>query len=100
MKEKILVIGASGLIGQELTYQLFKRDYNVRAGVNTRTIFPEIPRIQVKIDLLSQDNVRQVITSESPDMIINLAAVSSRERCEKERDVAYNLNVLGVKHLF
>lgn len=99
MKEKILIIGASGLIGQELTYQLFKRDYNVIAGVNTKAISSEIPIAQVKIDLLSQDNVKKIIISESPDVIINLAAMSSIQRCEKERDIAYNLNVLGVNHL-
>lgn len=77
MKEKILIIGASGLIGQELTHQLFKRDYNVTAGVNTKAASSEIPITQVKIDLLSQDNVKNVITFESPDVIANLVAMSS-----------------------
>jgi len=99
MKEKILVIGASGLIGQELIHQLSKIDYNVIAGVNTRTIYSEIPITQVKIDLLSQDNVKKIIISESPDVIINLAAISSMQKCEKERDIAYNLNVQGVNYL-
>jgi len=99
MKEKILIIGASGLIGQELTHQLFKRDYNVIIGINTRTIFPRVPKVEFKIDLLSYENVKEVITSESPDIIINLAAISSRERCEKEKDIAYKLNVRGVKYL-
>ena len=99
MKEKILVIGASGLIGQELTYQLLRRNYDVMAGVNTGIILPAIPRRQVKIDLLSESNVGEVITSESPDVIINLAAISSIQRCERERELSYNLNVLGVRNL-
>ncbi len=97
MKEKILVIGSSGLIGQELIYQLFNRDYNVVAGFNAIGI--SLPMTQVKIDLLSEDNTREIVTSESPGVIINLAAMSSIQKCERERENAYNLNVLGVRNL-
>jgi dTDP-4-dehydrorhamnose reductase len=99
MKERILVVGASGLIGQELTYQLFHKEYDVVAGINSQSILPKIPRRETRIDLLSEESVKKVISSESPDVIINLAAMSGIIKCEEKKGSAHDLNVMGVKYL-
>ena len=99
MREKIFVVGASGFIGQELVYQLINsRRYDIIAGINSQSILPKSKR-ERRIDLTIEDEVNDSIHSESPDIIINLAAMSTIWKCEENKDTAYRINVKGVEYL-
>jgi len=95
---KILVVGSSGFIGQELTYKLYHAGYGVVGGINSQEM-PSVPYKKVKIDILSRKSVEDAVTFEKPDIIVNLAAMSRIKECKEKPDLAYRLNVEGVEFL-
>jgi dTDP-4-dehydrorhamnose reductase len=46
-------------------------------------------------DVTNPFEVEQVIKSETPDVVLNLAAISDADECEKDEKKAWNVNVLG-----
>lgn len=97
MKEKILVVGATGLIGQSLVYKLNSEGYGVVAA--TKKGQNSLPIQKVKLDLTSQENIHEVIDHEKPDIIINASGLIGFEKCEADPGEAIRLNIKGVKYL-
>src|SRR5205807_10423937 len=52
-----------------------------------------------ELDIADQDRVEQVVGEYLPDAIINCAAMTNVDRCEREPEAAYAMNALGVRHL-
>lgn len=69
---KILILGSSGLLGSKIYYFLKKKKFNiVHNGLKKR-----------KLDITSLNNLR-IILNKKPDLIINCAAITNIEKCEK-----------------
>lgn len=87
----VLVIGASGLVGQAV----------VRAGVLAgHTVFGTSrwdPDPKRRVDLRDVASIRRAIveTARPPDVVIIAAAVSSVESCEANPAATYDVNVAG-----
>jgi dTDP-4-dehydrorhamnose reductase len=89
---KILVTGATGLLGATLVPQLERRGHAVmRHGHRAAA--------QFRADLRDPAQVAAMLARAAPDCIINLAALTDVDRCEREPDEAYQLNVAGLKNL-
>jgi len=92
-KQTIWIMGCGGMLGKAF-YNLLKDDYNVIAH-----------DIDVNEDWLTYGDIRDYNFCKTqaakimPDIIINLAALTSLEQCEKEPDNAYKTNTLGVEIL-
>ena len=97
MREKILVVGAAGLVGQSLVYILDANDYNVVGAINNPLV--NLPTRKVKLDISSPDEVDGVISSEKPDVIINVAGLIGFGKCEANPEEATKLNSEGVRYL-
>jgi dTDP-4-dehydrorhamnose reductase len=84
---KLLVLGAGGQVGHELTRLAWPSDYRVaafdRAGV----------------DITRQEMVTAAVDRERPDLVVNAAAYTAVDRAESEPDAAWAGNCAGPGHL-
>jgi dTDP-4-dehydrorhamnose reductase len=89
---KILVTGASGLLGCSLVPFLQARGHEV-------TRMGHFHSSDLNIDLTSYDQTARALDDVKPDVIINLAALTNVDRCETNTQEAYLLNVKTVDNL-
>jgi dTDP-4-dehydrorhamnose reductase len=97
--DKVLVLGANGLLGQSLIEQ-FKNDFEVIASsVEDEKYFEneDIPYFQT--DLTMRYDVADLINAAAPDIIINCAAMTNVDLCEKEREMTWKLNVKAIENI-
>ena len=83
---KILVFGAKGQLGVDLVRRLSGR-YEV-IGLDSS-----------EANVADIDCITRVVAEVKPDLIINSAAYTNVDGCEKEVDTAYKVNALGVRNI-
>ena len=89
---KVLVTGATGLLGSTLIPRLQERGHHVwRMGRSQVT--------DLNADLTSYAQTAHVLNQVKPEVIINLAALTNVDRCETQPHEAYRLNVKPVENL-
>lgn len=89
---KVLVTGATGLLGAWLAPSLVESGHAVvRHGHNSDA--------DVRADLCEPDQVESLLDRVRPDVVVNLAGLTSVDLCEGEPDMAYRLNALLVENL-
>jgi len=97
MKQKIIITGVSGLLGNNLSFCL-KDDYIILGLFHQHAC--AIEGIALKaIDLTDLKQVKSIVREFQPDIIIHCAALSDIEYCEAHQDLAYKANVLATRHL-
>lgn len=79
---KILVIGAKGMLGQDLCPILKKENEVIEADIN-------------EVDITKIDQVNKLIKEVNCDLIINSAAYTDVDGCEINKDRAFEVNSLG-----
>src|SRR5438105_8000775 len=84
---KLLVLGASGQVGHELTRLAWPADYRLAAFD------------RAEIDITRQEAVTAAVDRERPDIVINAAAYTAIDRAESEPEVAWAANCAGPGHL-
>ena len=91
---KILITGAFGQLGYALSNRLQDGHEIIRTG-------RRIPagKHGIKLDIQNKIMVQNVIDVTQPDLIINLAAMTSVDGCELNPDLAREINIAGVQHL-
>ena len=82
---KILITGANGLLGHELSSLL--KDHTL------------ILLSHSQLDISNSESVNKQIDSSSPDIIINSAAYTQVDACETNYDLAFQSNAIGPKNL-
>ncbi len=88
-KEAILVIGASGLVGSYLVRELAAK-YE-KMYVTSHDITPD-RGIPIKIDLSQPDGLSEILLRINPGIIVNLAAYTDVDGCEKNKEYAFQIN--------
>lgn len=84
---KVLVTGVNGQLG-----------YDVVKRLNARNI--ECIGVDIDdFDLTDQKQVIDYITDYNPDAIIHCAAYTAVDRAEDDKDLCYNVNVLGTENI-
>ncbi len=84
MKKKVLIIGAKGMLGQELV-NIFRenKDYKITAWDKK------------DLDITDQKQINKEITELRPDIIINSAAYNAVDRCEEPKEYKKALLING-----
>ena len=99
--KKILITGSNGLLGQKITERVLqRRDVELIAtskGVNRYPV--KEGYTYMELDITDEVQLRQVIKTCSPDVIINTAAMTNVDSCEKDKILCRQLNVEAVKYL-
>ena len=83
---KVLVTGKSGQVGHDVCKSAPK-DVEVVAFNHQQ------------LDITSQNDIKEKIESEKPDLIINCAAYTAVDKAESERETAYNINAIAAGNL-
>jgi dTDP-4-dehydrorhamnose reductase len=85
-KMKIALIGKHGLLGSDCL-QVFSRIY-------------ELVALDIEeLDITDYSQVEEMVQGLHPEVVLNCAAYTRVDACEQERDLAYRLNVTGVRNL-
>jgi dTDP-4-dehydrorhamnose reductase len=91
---KLIVTGASGMLGSAVCPTLRQEGHEVRA-TDIRLLGPDVERLDVR-DLAA---VETYCRGFAPDGIMHLAAETSLEVCEHDIAHAYNTNTLGTRNV-
>ena len=85
---KTLIIGSEGQLGRE-----FMKLYPDSIGTS------HAPSKESYLPIENEDSIIMYLTSEEPDTVINCAALTNVDRCEKEKEYAYKVNGLAVRSM-
>jgi dTDP-4-dehydrorhamnose reductase len=89
---KILITGATGLLGTTLAPYLKKCGYNIATHARKGTA-------DFLLDLADRDMSFEMLTQIQPRMIINLASLTSVELCQDKPNMAYLANTRTVENI-
>ena len=91
-KNKILITGAGGSLGQTLLELLNDKDecYIPLVKNNKRNI-----KNSIQCDIRNYDSINKIISEVKPTHIIHLAGITGNIECEKNPNDAFQTNVYG-----
>ena len=96
-KKKILVLGASGLLGRNCV-QILNQKYNICAHFHQRSYeFEKIKK--VSFNLFNKKKVDTFLSNFRPNIVINASGFTNVEKCEIQKKKAYKINV-GINDIF
>lgn len=91
--KKILVTGCNGQLGRAVRKEYAKEEVTF---INTDVTEGEGV---LALDITDVDAVMGLVRAEQPDVIINCAAHTNVDLCEKQWDSAYRINAIGPRNL-
>ena len=101
MKQKIIITGSNGLLGQKLIKLLIKdytfEIYAISRGENRNNSTDSYHYFDV--DLTDFDTVKEVVNQIEPHIIINTAAMTNVDECEDNKSTCDIINVELVNEL-
>ena len=98
---RILICGSNGLLGQRLALLLSSQtDYEVlNTSRNRSFVFDDRLFDYTQLDVTQKGDVKSLVSSFHPTVIINAAAATDVDWCELHREDAWKTNVVGVENL-
>ncbi len=82
-KIKILILGAGGMLGKELS-----------------KVFPNaIKFTRSEIDITDEDRILSMIENINPDVVVNAAAYTNVDECEDDKELAFNVNGRALEYI-
>ena len=95
MNKKMLVIGGTSLLGYKLLSNT--NDFELYASYNKNLI--NLKNVEtLKIDITNKKNCENIFDLK-PDIILNTAAITNVDYCEKFERNAFDVNVTGTKNI-
>ncbi|MEE9167176.1 MAG: SDR family oxidoreductase [Candidatus Neomarinimicrobiota bacterium] len=98
MAKRILITGAFGQLGEAVTQELQSHFDLLATGLAIPDDFPCFCPIRT-LDIQRRNRVFECVEKFDPDVILNLAAYTDVDGCEKKREQAWNVNVKGTENL-
>lgn len=86
-KKKLLVTGASGMLGQALCACLESRGHNV------------VPMPKESLDVTNYEQVASSLAKIKPDLVLHCAAYTKVDQAESEPELAFLINGYGTENL-
>ena len=89
MVVKILITGASGLLGHVLAQQATAKGYDVSSLYDKHK--PDSGRA-IQVDITDEKLVNECVQRERPAVVINTASITDVDLCEREPELATRVN--------
>jgi dTDP-4-dehydrorhamnose reductase len=93
---KLLVTGASGLLGTKLCQIALRRNHGVYAAYNQNKPLFGTP---VDFNILDLDAEQRALDKIKPDAVVHAAALTDVDKCELEKGLAWKTNVEATENL-
>jgi len=84
---RILVIGANGFLGKKAV-KIFRENHEV---IETSSS----DKNMIRMNLTNKEEIMGVLDKYKPDVIFNSGAITDLDFCEKEKSIAWEINVSG-----
>ncbi|MBI4021188.1 MAG: dTDP-4-dehydrorhamnose reductase [Candidatus Aenigmarchaeota archaeon] len=91
MKGKVLVTGVGGQIGTDIVEAA--ADWEVVATGHRPG------RAALTLDVADRSAVRDTVRKARPDVVVHAASMTNVDQCEKDRQLAYRVNVEGTRNI-
>jgi len=97
--EKVLVIGL-GMVGYEIVKKYFETgEYKISIASRSENGFFKGVLDKHLLDITNEQKVQKLISEINPDFVINTAAMTNVDLCEKEKELAYKSNALSTGYI-
>jgi dTDP-4-dehydrorhamnose reductase len=93
---KFLITGGSGFFGTAVTSYLNQNHDVIALYLNNK---PHLAVHSFSADIRDANRLREIFQRTHPDVVVHLAAISSVDYCEKNRNEAYEVNVIGTRNV-
>ncbi len=90
MADRVLVIGASGMLGQDVCARFAPHFALIRASRRTGDI---------QLDITDAPAVREAFVHHAPDVVVLCAAATNVDACERNPEEAYRVNAVGTANV-
>ncbi|TDI96441.1 MAG: dTDP-4-dehydrorhamnose reductase [Caldithrix sp.] len=98
-KQKVLVIGANGLLGQKIV-ETFLDDFEVHGIGRKNKPSLEFDKFNYTVcDITNREQILELVRTFEPHFIVNSAAYTDVDGCEDEKEDCWKINVVGVENL-
>jgi dTDP-4-dehydrorhamnose reductase len=99
--KRILICGANGLLGQRLSLMLSTQsDYEVlNTSIERSFVYDKMLFDYNQLDITNRSDVKSLVSSFQPDVILNAAGATNVDWCESNREEAWKANVTAVENL-
>lgn len=101
-KKSILITGANGLLGQKLVHQILKEGQFevIPTGLGDSRLPSFLSAAKwLSLDITDKEEVEAAFNKLRPDFVINTAAMTNVDVCEKEKQACEELNIRAVINL-
>ncbi len=96
-KERVLVFGANGLLGQKLV-QVLREDFEV-CGAGRKAEPAVAGLVYSACDLTRPNDVRRLLQEQEPHYVVNAAAYTNVDGCEDDKETCWQVNAHGPGYL-
>lgn len=96
---KVLVTGSNGQLGSEIIHIQKSGTSDLGKIDNIYSTAQIVEANKDMLDITVLNDVRKVLNTLKPDVVINTAAYTNVDKCETEMDLAFKVNALGAKNL-
>lgn len=97
---RILVTGASGLLGRKLVPELLAGGHHVIAIYNRNPVPLESPSLEKhQLDIADRVALEDLVLKKRPEVIVHAAAYTDVDGCERDRGRAWLVNVAATRSM-
>ena len=100
MKNKILITGANGFMGQHLIKFLKEKNFNIAASSRGVSRLPKEWDVDFfSCNITNENEVESLINKTKPNIIVHTAALSKPDECENNKEHCLQVNVKATEYL-
>jgi dTDP-4-dehydrorhamnose reductase len=93
---KLLITGASGLLGSKLCELAIKKNHEVYSAYSQHKPLTGKP---IQLDVSNRNDVETTFKRIKPEAVVHAAALTDVDTCELEKELAWKINVEGTRNI-
>ena len=97
--KSIMIFGGLGFVGSKLAKTAYEAGWKVFIADSRPGTEPYTGIEADTVDITSQEMVKRYINEKSPDVIVNVAAISDIDKCEANQELATRINTDAAENI-